>query len=52
MAQATWVKVLVEEDVAQGERECEAKVGCSGLYVDLENLHDGGQTMIDNLVEC
>ena len=46
------MKLLVEEDVAQDERECEAKVGCSGLYVDLENLHDGGQTMIDNLVEC
>ena len=42
---------MVDEDVAHDERECNDEVGCSGLYVDLENLHDGGQAMIEDLVE-
>ncbi len=42
---------MVDEDASQDDRDCKDEVERSGLYVDLENLHDGGQMMIEDLVE-
>ena len=42
---------MADEDAVQDDVERREEAGRSGLYVDLENLHDSGQAMIEDLVE-